>query len=195
MQRGTSLYVVRHGETDWNLAERLQGQTDIPLNARGRAQAARNGRVLADLLSDAAVVDFVASPLCRARETMEIVRRALRMPFDGYRLDDRLKEVHFGNWEGRLWDDLLHLDEAGVAAREAEPFGWCAMGGESYSDLAERVGAWLAEVERDTVVATHGGVSRVLRGHLLGLDWRSVPRLKVPQDKFLVLRHGEQRWV
>jgi len=195
MRLGTILYVIRHGETDWNLIGRYQGQTDVPLNARGRTQAARNGGVLAGLLADPAAVDFVASPLARARETMEIVRRALEQPSQGYRLDDRLKEVHFGTWEGLLWDDLRSFDSADVAARHADPFNWRAAGGESYADLARRAAAWLAEVERDTVVVTHGGVSRVLRGHLLGLDWREVPRLEVPQDKFLILRHGEQQWV
>ena len=124
-----------------------------------------------------------------------LFRSELELPREGYRLDDRLKEVHFGSWEGLLWDDIPYLDSAGVAARQADPFNWRAAGGESYAELAHRVGAWLAEVERDTVVAAHGGVSRVLRGHLLGLDWRDVPRLDVPQDKFLILRPGEQEWV
>ena len=75
------LYYIRHGETDWNVEYRLQGGRDIPINANGRAQARRCGDIMRDLLARdhraAADLDFVASPLGRARETMEIVRAGL----------------------------------------------------------------------------------------------------------------------
>ena len=88
---GVTIYFVRHGETDWNAAQRYQGQRDIPLNARGRGQARRNGLVLAELLgNDAASFDYIASPLARACETMEIMRRELSLPIADYRKDARL---------------------------------------------------------------------------------------------------------
>ena len=75
------LYFARHGETDWNLERRLQGQHDIPLNALGRVQASRCGEILRDLLArdgrPAARFDYVSSPLGRARETMELMRAEL----------------------------------------------------------------------------------------------------------------------
>src|SRR5262249_13807186 len=75
MKPGVTIYFVRHGETDWNAAKRYQGRRDIPLNATGLAQGRRNGQVLAELIgSRAASLDYVASPLMRARETMEIMR-------------------------------------------------------------------------------------------------------------------------
>jgi probable phosphoglycerate mutase len=68
------VYYIRHGETDWNAESRLQGQRDIPINARGREQARRCGEILRDLLTrdaiDPAQLDFVSSPLGRARETL-----------------------------------------------------------------------------------------------------------------------------
>lgn len=195
MRRGTILYFIRHGETDWNATGRYQGQMDIPLNTRGRSQAARNGRVLKELLADPASLDYVSSPLGRARETMEIVRRELALPPERYRLEDRLKEVHYGSWEGELSEDLLFIDAEGLEARSADPFNWQPRGGESYAQLAARVSPWLSEITRDTVVTSHGGVSRVVRGALLGLDPQRVPRLEVPQDRILMLRDAEQQWL
>ena len=165
LKPGLKLYFVRHGETDWNMAQRYQGQRDIPLNATGRNQAISNGRALARALGgEAAGIDYVASPLMRARETMELMRRELDLPAHDYRTDQRLREIHYGNWEGLLWHELPSTDPEGFAAREADRWGWRPAGGESYRDLSERVAQWLCEVERDLVVAAHGGVMRVLRG-------------------------------
>ena len=68
-------------------------------------------------------------------------------------------------------------------------------GGESYRALSERVAAWLGEVERDVVVAAHGGVMRVLRGLSRGLEPAEIFRLDVPQDKVLVIEAGRTRWL
>ena len=196
LKPGVTLYFVRHGETDWNLAKRYQGQRDIPLNATGRAQAARNGRVLAQTLgADAATFDYVASPLARARETMQVVRRELKLAPGDYRTDERLKEIHYGHWEGLLWDDLPRLDPAGVAARTADTWGWQPVGGESFQVLSSRVERWLAEISRNSVVVAHGGVSRALRGIALGLPTAEIPSLPVPQDQVLVVETGSMRWL
>ncbi len=76
--RGPFSIILRHGETDWNVEGRLQGQQDIPLNARGLTQASHCGDVLRDLFAetgtDAATLDYVSSPLGRARQTMELAR-------------------------------------------------------------------------------------------------------------------------
>jgi probable phosphoglycerate mutase len=195
LRAGLKLYFVRHGETDWNAIRRYQGQTDVPLNDKGRQQAARNGRVLREFLGSGADVDFVASPLLRATETMSILRREMGLPVNGFRTDDRLKEIHFGHWEGRIWD-VLHLeDPEHFRARQADTFNWRPTGGESYSDLAARVKTWLTGIERNTVAVSHGGVSRVVRGHVLALSDKEVPLLEVPQDKVLVLEAGSFRWL
>jgi probable phosphoglycerate mutase len=196
LKSGVTLYFVRHGETDWNVAKRYQGRRDIPLNERGRAQARRNGRMLAELVgSRAASLDHVASPLARARETMEIMRAELRLDPKGYRTDERLAEIAYGHWEGRLWSELPHTDPEGFAARRADTWGWQPIGGESYRMLSERVALWLREVDRDTVVASHGGVSKALRGLVLQLANAEIPHLDVPQDKVLVATAGSIRWL
>jgi broad specificity phosphatase PhoE len=195
MRAGVTIYFIRHGETDWNAQSRYQGQADVPMNENGRAQAQRNGEALRALLPDIAQCSFVASPLLRARETMEIVRDAMGLEPRAYGLDDRLREIHYGHWRGIFAHELPDVDAAGMKARARDTFRWRPTGGESYEDLMARSVDWLADVERDTVVAAHGGISRVLRGHLYGLEPEAVPELPVPQDRILILRRDGMDWL
>ena len=164
------LYFVRHGETDWNLERRLQGQHDIPLNALGRVQARRCGEILRDLLPRsgraAAEFDYLSSPLGRARETMELMRAALGLDPAGYRTDARLMEMSFGRWEGFTFAELQAREAKALAERERDKWGFVLPGGESYAQLQVRVRAWYESVERATVVSAHGGVCRALVAHL-----------------------------
>ena len=196
LRDGVTLYFIRHGETDWNREQRYQGQTDIPINALGREQAARNGRTLREVLGERRrTIDYVASPLARTAETMQIARTAMGLAAEPFARDDRLKEQHFGHWEGLLYKDLPKLDPEGFAARQADMWGWMPRGGESYEMVRDRVAPWLAAIARDTVVVSHGNISRTVRGLVLGLDTTTIPRLEVPQDKVLVLRAGDSRWI
>ncbi len=196
LKPGVTIYFIRHGETDWNAVQRYQGQTDIPLNATGRGQAARNGHVLGQHLGTAkSSLDYVASPLSRASETMRIARQEMGLARDGFRTDDRLMEQNYGHWEGQLWQELPHIDPEGFAARERDKWGWQPKGGESYKMLAERVSGWLAEVERDTVVASHGALSRALRSLVVDMPVQQVAMLEVPQDKVMVVRPGSITWI
>lgn len=195
MKPGLTLYVVRHGETDWNAAGRLQGQTDIPLNDIGRGQAKRNGEKLRAHFADAdAGLHFVASPLSRAYETMRLVRMGMGLAPEPFATDDRLKEISYGVCEGRTWPQLPPIDRAGIA-RAKDPYRWCPDNGESYADLTNRARLWLDTCDRDAVVVTHGGITRVLRGLAVGIPTEKVPTLKVPQDRVLVLRKGEMSWM
>jgi probable phosphoglycerate mutase len=195
MRPGVTIYFVRHGETDWNLAQRYQGQVDIPLNDTGRAQARRNGETLREQIPQAADLDFIASPLGRTRETMAIIRSCLSLSMAGVRFDDRLREMSYGHWEGQLAAELPHTDPAGIAARANDWWNWRPDGGESYHDLTARVGEWVDTIERDCIVSSHGGVSRALRGIVVPVPHAEVPRLKVPQDRILVLRRGSMNWL
>jgi Histidine phosphatase superfamily (branch 1) len=113
-----TIYFIRHGETDWNAAQRYQGQTDIPLNAKGREQATRNGIVLAQRLGTTANrLQYIASPLSRTSETMRLLRQSMGLPVNEFQTDDRLKEQHFGHWEGQLWSELPRIDPEGFAAK------------------------------------------------------------------------------
>lgn len=190
MNPGVTLYVVRHGETDWNAAMRLQGQTDIPLNDKGRGQAARNGQALREILSAQPDLEFISSPLLRTVETMDIMRHELALPARAYPTDARLKEIAFGIWEGKTWGDIDDFVDAKGQRRIDNPFVWQPEGGESYAQLSDRVAGWLRTITRSTIVVTHGGVTRVLRGTVLGLPPTKIAELPVPQDKILVLKAG-----
>jgi len=190
-----TIYFIRHGETDWNRDRRYQGQRDIPLNDKGRAQAHRNGVLLRDFLPRIANAAYLASPLSRARETMEIVRGALGLPAGGYAIDERLVELSYGMWEGQLQDDIRARDPESFAARSKDTFRWRPEHGESYQDLLSRVSTWWSEARGDCVVVAHGGVSRCLRVLCLGLEPSLIPELDSPQDLVLVLEGGTMRWL
>jgi len=190
-----TIYFIRHGETDWNRDRRYQGQRDIPLNDTGRAQARRNGIALRAFLPAIAEADFIASPLGRTRETMEIIRDGLGLPPADYAIDPRLMELCYGTWEGTLQDDVPRHDPDGAAARRQDPFRWRPAEGESYADLFARVSGWAGSIARDCVVVSHGGVSRCLRAHVLGLAPERIPELESPQDRVLILGRGTMRWL
>lgn len=191
------IYLVRHGQTGWNAEYRLQGQVDTPLNEKGRGQAKRNGEVLGELIPDPGQFDFVASPLGRTRNTMEIIREAMGLPPKDYRTDDLLKEIHFGDWQGSTWDELREERSTEIEARFADPWNTVApgAGGESYAMLSARAEEWLKSVAQDTVVVTHGGINRCVRGLVDKLPTDDIPHLKVPQDKVLVIEGGATRWI
>ncbi len=188
------LIFVRHGQTDWNAEGRMQGQRDIPLNSVGEEQATGNGERLKAYLVregvDPQTLDFVASPLARTRITMERMRKAMSLVPEDYRLEDQLKEITFGDWEGFTLEELADEEQDLVLERKGNKWAFVPPGGESYEMLSHRIGRWLVTVDRPSVVVSHGGVFRVLRGLLEGLDTRIVPKLDVPQDKVFVWRGG-----
>ena len=168
--RRPTIYYIRHGETDWNVAGRLQGRHDVPLNARGRAQATHCGEILRDILvrggHDPAGIDFVASPLGRARETMELTRIALGLPLDGYRVEPQLSEISFGDWEGFTIAQLHSRDPQRIAAREQDKWHFVPPGGESYKTVSGRMREWSENLSRVTVAVAHGGTARGLIAYL-----------------------------
>jgi probable phosphoglycerate mutase len=161
-----TLYYIRHGLTDWNMQGRLQGRQDIPLNAIGQTQSKRCGEILRGLFArdgrSAADYGYASSPLTRARATMDIVRATLALAPPNYLLDERLSEIAFGEWEGLTYEDILARDREIVETREHNKWLFRPPGGETYEEVAHRVGAWYAALDRDTVVTAHGGTARAL---------------------------------
>jgi len=194
-QNTPTLYLIRHGETDWNARRLLQGRRDIPLNAVGQVQAVVSGTCLKWLLPDASKVDFVASPLGRTRQTMEIVRQQLSLGVEGYQTDERLVEIHFGEWEGLDWQQIAERQPERHAARQADPLNFIPEGGENYPHVFERVGSLLASLQRDTVLVAHAGVLRSCLALLTDVPDIEVPLLEIPQDQVLMIRNGSFAWM
>lgn len=184
-----AILLVRHGETEWNLARRNQGHLDSPLTERGVNQARAIGRLLATL-PEAAMAPIMASPLGRARRTAAIIRAETRNSA-AVNVDPRLREHTLGAWDG-----LTYCEIEAIAPGLFRRFGpeWCfhSPDGESYADFASRLGEWLAEQdEAATIIAVaHGLVSRMLRGLYAGLAPIEALGLTVAQDRIFRLFGG-----
>ncbi|MEA2876367.1 MAG: hypothetical protein QOF14_1563 [Hyphomicrobiales bacterium] len=184
------LYYIRHGETDWNRESRLQGQRDIPINGNGRAQARACGEILRGLIArePETGLDFVSSPLGRARETMELLRATLGLEPQSYRVDDRLTEVSFGDWEGYTLDELRRHSPDAVAARERDKWNFAPPGAESYAAMSQRVRGWYDALQRDTVAVAHGGTLRGLMVQLGIYAAKEAPFLDIGQGVVYAIR-------
>jgi broad specificity phosphatase PhoE len=192
-----TIYYIRHGETEWNAEGRLQGVQDVPLNDLGRTQAACAGRILADLFArdgrSEASLNFVASPLGRARQTMELVRGVLRLPLPDYAIDDRLREIGYGQWEGSTLAEMQAKDPDLFARRQAEKWTVSPPGGESYVAVQARMTDWYSQVVADTVAVAHGGTARALMV-ALGLETpESAADLTIEQGAVYVFGDGRLR--
>jgi broad specificity phosphatase PhoE len=161
-----TIYYIRHGETAWNAEGRFQGSQDIPLNELGRAQAVASGEILARLLAhegrDPTSLPYVASPLGRTRLTMELARGALQLPPADYSIDDRLREIGYGQWEGLTLPEMQLNDAATFAQRQVDKWTVPAPSGESYASVTLRVRDWFDSLLVDTVAVAHGGTMRAL---------------------------------
>ena len=145
----TTIYLVRHGETDWNRARKIQGSTDIPLNDLGREQAATTGRLLARRQWDG----IYASPLSRARETAQIIAREAGLGEP--ELIPGIVERNYGTAEGMTGDDIDRLF----------PNGAEVPGRETREEVTSRVIGALHELAaqhpgESVIVVAHGGVIR-----------------------------------
>ncbi len=175
----TMLILVRHGETEWNVAGRYQGQADPPLNARGRAQVKEIAAQLARIRIDS----IYTSDLQRALETAGIIGKRLKLPVQ---VDQGLREVNQGEWEGLLVTDVQMRYPREWAALKSDPLNARAPGGESVSEVASRVHAAADKIARKHPAETVLIVSHGLALATLLCRVRSVPleeaRKQIPEN-------------
>ena len=154
------LYIARHGETPWNLENRVCGRTDVPLTEKGTEQA----RLLAQNAMGKGIEVILSSPLLRARQTAHAVSEAIGVPIE---LDERLIELDFGSFEGGPRSDPEYQ-----YTRAQFPTRY--PGGESAFQLAHRVYSCLEDVKRKyagktVLLVCHGGVCRMVRSYFMDL--------------------------
>jgi probable phosphoglycerate mutase len=186
------LCLVRHGETAWNAEGRVQGQTDVPLSATGRAQA----RAVGAALAGGRFAALYASDLARVRQTAAPAAAALGLEV---RLDARLRERHYGRFETLTYDEArarLPEDFARFKAKELDyDFG----SGESLARFNARALECLAEIAARhagaaVLVFTHGGVLEMAYRHALGRGLQSARDFEIPNAALNRLEIGPGGW-
>ncbi len=184
---------VRHGETDWNVTLQYQGFAPIPLNDRGRMQAAR----VAERLRAQSISALYASDLPRAWETAGVLGEAIGVP--PVAVPD-LREIDVGQWEGLTPEDLHERFPAHMAAYERDPANTVRLGGESYTQLqqrAVRAFRWMEAQHHagDTIVAvSHGGTIRAIVCDVIGLELRYFGRMWLDNGGLCVLQRRKEHW-
>jgi broad specificity phosphatase PhoE len=181
------LLLARHGESLWNAERRFQGNTDVALSARGRAQAEALGRGLRGYRVRAAYV----SPFCRAVETAELALRGTGIPLT---VVEELRELSLGIWEGCTVEEIRAQDGDPYVAWIRAPHDCPPPGGEPLPVVSARVRAGLDRIAaahpegEDVLVVAHGGVISVYACHLLGCSFNQLWRLRVDNASLTVVR-------
>ncbi|GFE50768.1 phosphoglycerate mutase [Roseobacter cerasinus] len=177
------LALLRHGHTSWNRAGRIQGRTDVPLDAEAEAQLA--ALCLPNGWSDA---PLWASPLARAYRTAELV--AGRAP----QCDPALIEMHWGDWEGQQGTQLRANPASGF--RDIEDWGWDFRppNGESPGDLRDRLHPWIEGLTTDTLAVCHIGVMRVLLARATSWAFKGPAPFQIKRNRLYVILIDAQNW-
>jgi probable phosphoglycerate mutase len=164
-------FLVRHGESVSNLEGRVQGQEDVELSPLGREQARRVADWARGLAATTAIGEIWSSPLRRARETAAVIAVAIGLPLS---LDEQLRELHAGIFQGHLWADLERTFPDEVARWRSGDVDYVIPGGESRAQLAARGrGALESLAARETpgmIVVAHGGVLTAALGSMVGRE-------------------------
>jgi len=189
---GAPIFLLRHGETEWNAIGRIQGRLDSPLTALGCRQAAAVGAALRAQL-DGAAIELRSSPLGRARQTASIVAATLGLADADIGTDERLREMSWGRWDGMTHAEIEAAAPGTIAARHADHWAHVPPEGESYAMGAARIAGLLDELRERTqpiVLVSHGAVSRVIRGLFAALPPAAIVALPEPQDAYHRLAAG-----
>ncbi|MFT8395679.1 histidine phosphatase family protein [Propionibacterium sp.] len=192
MTAPTRLVLWRHGQTDWNLASRFQGQTDVPLNFTGETQAHEAAPELAKLNPDA----IVSSPLRRTTTTADALVELTGLAVT---TDERLMEIDVGSWAGRTFEDIA--GEGGIDPRATSKVDRrYSSTGETRTEVGTRVCAALREIAaahpgQTVVVVSHGVSIRMGAAALCGLNYiQAHERGPIKNCSWTILEPSKGRW-
>ncbi|HCM0973298.1 TPA: histidine phosphatase family protein [Vibrio parahaemolyticus] len=182
------IFVLRHGETEFNADKKLQGHCNSSLTSKGSDQARRVGTTLKQYVENRPFRVY-SSTLGRALQTSQIVCEELNYSYENLNKEPRLKEFSLGEWEQRTIPSLVQEIPNLLAQND-----WYlqAPNCETYESVRERLSSWLSDVahDEDIVVVSHGLTGIVLRGLLLGMDYTQVWQQDLPQDAFFIIEDG-----
>ncbi|EGQ9248312.1 phosphoglycerate mutase [Vibrio parahaemolyticus] len=182
------IFVLRHGETEFNADKKLQGHCNSSLTSKGSDQARRVGTTLKQYVENRPFRVY-SSTLGRALQTSQIVCEELNYSYENLNKEPRLKEFSLGEWEQRTIPSLEQEIPNLLAQND-----WYlqAPNCETYESVRERLSRWLSDVahDEDIVVVSHGLTGIVLRGLLLGMDYTQVWQQDLPQDAFFIIEDG-----
>lgn len=187
------LILIRHGETDWNVTLKYQGQNQIPLNMQGRKQS----ELAAQRLQRTPIAAIYTSDIKRAWETADIIGEMLGLKPQPMA---ELREIDVGQWEGLTPEELYRRFPEHMAEYERDPARTVRLGGESYAQLQARALIALKRIEEahnleETILAiSHGGTIRALLCHVIGLDLIYFGRMWLDNGSLTELRFKEKGW-
>lgn len=184
------IFILRHGQTEWNLEQRLQGSLDSPLTALGVEQATMQQRLLSDVFAREKP-QVVVSPLGRTRQTAETALKGHTLQFPP-KFDARIAEISAGLWEGLERREIKQRWPDSQRATCDFEYYTGAAGGEGEQKLRERCSSFLSELSTPTVLITHGICSVMLRGILCGLDHEAMCALPLTQGCIFEIRDGRE---
>lgn len=176
----TRLALLRHGHTAWNRAGRIQGRSDISLDAEARTELAKY-----QLPAPWDRADLWSSPLSRASETAQLVSG--RAP----RVSAALTEMNWGDWEGQHGKNLIADPDSGY--RHIEDWGWNFRppNGETPADVRDRLAPWLRSLRGDTVAVCHIGIMRVILAQAWGWAFSGPAPFRIKRNRLYVVDLGD----
>lgn len=176
-KKKTMIYIVRHGETDWNIENRMQGHTDIPLNIKGIHQAEEIAKHLKDIHLDI----IYTSPLSRAYETATIINSYHKIQIIK---NDSLRERQFGQLEGKTYEEVNKFHPALIFNEVWHYPDYRPPGGESVNELKDRVVKFVKKILKEPhcqsiLIVSHGVALRILTGTFLGTPPEQLNQLRI----------------
>ncbi len=189
-----TIYLLRHGQTVWNVERRYQGQLDSPLTEKGETQAKLNAVKLNKYI-DIKEVKLFASPLGRARQTAEIIVKNNGLENSKIIFEENIKEINYGIFEGKTKDYCQKKHAKEFLERESNKFIYTLEGGESYAKVYERLNRWLHSVKNEEViiVIAHEMINRALRGLYCNMSKDKMLSLRQANDVLIKLENSSEQ--